>query len=249
MTNDRAKIETTSKQLLLLNQEIESVVSDRTKAEMALNLAHEIRNPVMIISGLFKRLRRTAADESRPDDQYHREIKQQIDQLEALVTRFEDMQDANRDHFQAIELNRLLHDAVAMVRDEAEEKEIEFVFLPSKSSGSCQGDWQYLTAAFLHLFRNGIEACRAGDRIDIIAEAADTGTFVQIKDNGPGIPKHILSHIFEPFYSTRDGATGMGLSYVRQIVNEHRGRINLESTRGQGTKVEVFIPGFLGQLK
>ena len=249
MTRDRSKIETTSRQLLSLNREIEEVASDRTKAEMALNLAHEIRNPVMIISGLLKRLRKTAVEGAMPDEQYHREIKQQITQLEALVARFEGMQEATREHFQEIRLNGLLNEAVAKVHAEAEKKDIELEFVPSRTSQSCHGDRQYLTAAFLHLFRNGIEACQSGDRIEVSTEAADIGTRIVIEDDGPGIPQHVLEHIFEPFYSTRDGATGMGLSYVQQIINEHRGEIHIDSTRGKGTRVEVFIPGFLNELE
>ena len=247
MTSDRAKIEASSRQLLSLNQEVESVVSDRTKVEMALNLAHEIRNPVMIISGLLKRLRRTAVDELQSDAQYHREIKQQIDQLERLVEKFENMQIGTRDHFQAVDLNRVLSETVEMVREEAINKKIELSFTPSPDTPHCHGDRQYLSAAFLHLLRNGVEACRGGDSIIIRADVVDAGIFVHIHDSGPGIPKQILSHIFEPFYSTRDGATGIGLSYVRQIIEEHRGRISLDSTVGRGTRVEVFIPFLLGQ--
>ncbi len=249
MTSDRAKIETTSRQLLSLNKDIESVVSDRTRAEMALNLAHEIRNPVMIIGGMLRRLNRAAADDSLPGEGYRREIKQQIEQLELLVAKFENMQLAAREHFKTLELNALLTDAVEVVRPEAEKKGIRINFQPSAAMLHFQGNQQYLKAALLHLLRNGIEACSAGDQINILTELTPKGLLTRIEDNGPGIPKHVLQHIFEPFYSTRDGATGLGLPYVRQIINEHRGEIRVISNRRRGTTVELLLPGHLFKVE
>ncbi len=249
MTSDRVKIETTSRQLLSLNQDIESVVSDRTRAEMALKLAHELRNPVMIIGGLLRRLNRTASDGSPSCEKYSREIKQQVEQLESLVARFEDMQAASQEHFKTVELNELMRDAIEMVRPEAESKGIEMSFQPSGTRLPFQGNQQYLKVALLHLLRNGIEACSAGDHIKIITELTSKGAVARIQDNGPGIPIHVLQHIFEPFYSTRDGATGLGLPYVRQIINEHRGEIRVTSNRGKGTTVELLIPSHLSELQ
>ena len=249
MTSDRARIETTSRQLLALNQDIESVVSDRTRAEMALNLAHEIRNPVMIIGGMLRRLNRTPAKGDRPSKEYRREIKQQVDQLESLVARFEDMQSASRDHFKTVELNALLQDALEIVRPEAENKGIRLDLKLSSGKLPFQGNQQYLKAALLHLLRNSIEACSAGDHIQVQTRRDARGVLVGIDDNGPGIPRHVLEHIFEPFYSTRDGATGLGLPYVRQIIHEHRGRIRVDSSRGHGTTVELVLPSHLSELQ
>ncbi len=249
MTSDRQRIETTSRQLLSLNQDIESVVSDRTRAEMALNLAHEIRNPVMIIGGLLRRLNKSAVDGPQPDEGYRQEIKQQIKQLELLVTRFEDMQSASQEHFRTVELNELLEDAIALVRPEAEDRGIAMNFHPSAARLSFQGNRQYLKVALLHLLRNGIEACSRGDQINIMTELTPEGALVRIEDDGPGIPIHVLQHIFEPFYSTRDGATGLGLPYVRQIINEHRGDIRVTSNRGKGTTVELRLPSHLSELQ
>ncbi len=248
MTSDRARIESTSKQLLSLNQEIETVVSDRTKVEMALNLAHEIRNPVMIISGLLRRLRRKNAENTGGSNgEYHHEIQQQINQLEGLVDRFEKMQQQARQAFSPIELKKLLAEAIENVRPEAESKGIKLVFSAQAAAG-CHGNEGYLLSAFLHLLRNSIEACRSGSIIELRSSQVASGTVITLHDNGPGINAQVVSHVFEPFYSTRDGATGMGLSYVRQIIHEHHGKITLASVVGKGTTVEVFLPSHLDLL-
>lgn len=249
MTSDRIKIETTSRQLLSLNQDMEFVVSDRTRAEMALNLAHEIRNPVMIIGGLLRRLYRTASEESEQGQKYQQEIKNQIDQLESLVAGLEDIQSVSQDHFKTVELNELLRDAVEMVRPEAESKGIEMSYQPSTTKLPFKGNQQYLKVALLHLLRNGIEACSAGNYIKISTELSRRGLLVRIRDDGPGIPKQVLEHIFEPFYSTRDGATGLGLPYVSQIIKEHRGEIRITNNQGKGVTVELQIPSHLNELQ
>jgi signal transduction histidine kinase len=248
MTDDRAKIETTSKQLLALNKEIESVVSDRTRAEMALNLAHEIRNPVMIISGLLRRLRRTAKKGTDAGSDYHREIKQQIDHLEALVARFEDMQAVSRESFSPVNLGELLAKVVGAVQGEAKNKQITLRLSPVTTNAFCLGNEQYLSSAFLHLLRNALAACQSGGTVEVCAVPISGGTTITIRDNGYGIPENILSHVFEPFFSSRDGATGMGLPYVQQIIREHHGDITLSSILEKGTLVEVFIPSHLDQL-
>lgn len=249
MTSDRIKIETTSRQLLSLNQDMEFVVSDRTRAEMALNLAHEIRNPVMIIGGLLRRLYRTASEESEQGQKYQQEIKNQIDQLESLVAGLEDIQSVSQEHFKTVELNELLRDAIEMVQSEADSKGIEMSYQPSTTKLPFKGNQQYLKVALLHLLRNGIEACSAGNYIKISTELSRRGLLVRIRDDGPGIPKQVLEHIFEPFYSTRDGATGLGLPYVSQIIKEHRGEIRITNNQGKGVTVELQIPSHLNELQ
>ena len=249
MTSDRARIEATSRQLLALNQDVESVVSDRTRAEMALNLAHEIRNPIMIISGLLRRLYKNGAEGEGQGREYQREIKHQVDQLESLVAGLEEIQSVVQEHFKVVELNELLGDAVEIVRTEAESKGLAINFQPSATRLPFQGNQQYMKVALLHLLRNSIEACRTGNHIDITSNITPHGALARIRDDGPGIPRDVLQHIFEPFYSTRDGATGLCLPYVQQIVNEHRGEIRISSERGKGTTVELLIPTHLQELQ
>jgi len=110
-----------------------------------------------------------------------------------------------------------------------------------------KGHEQLIKVALVHILRNAIEACRKGDRI--IVETAHKGgyVYVTIRDTGPGIPPEIMPYIFKPFYSTKGKRTGLGLPYVKQIIEEHRGKIHIESQPGQGTKVTIALPTHLGQ--
>lgn len=248
MIRDRRKVEETSAQLLELNKDIESVVSDRTRAELALQLAHEIRNPVMVISGLLQRMTCREADKQR-NIKYRDTVLSQTTELEAIVNRFEQLQDGGEDHFAAIELNELTADSVRMLQAEADIKGISISFFPSKESLLCRGDSRYLKVALLHVLRNALESCSAGDRIRVETGQVPTGATIRIIDDGPGIPAEVLEHIFEPFYSTKEGSTGLGLPYVRQIIREHRGDITIDSTAGQGCTVTITLPTHLSELQ
>ena len=248
MTRDRLKIEKTSSQLLELNRDIEAVVSDRTKAEMALQIAHGIRNPVMVIGGLLKRLYRDSTP-SAGERKVRDAILDQIRQLEHLVRGFENLQMQFENHFSTIELNALVHDALEIVRHEAEQKKITILFTPSSTPLPLYGNQQYLKVALLHLLRNAIEACGENNHIRVAVGQTGEGAMVRIEDNGPGIPGEVLEHIFEPFYSTKAGATGLGLPYVRQIIHEHRGDIRIRSTPGVGTSVQLTFPTHLATLQ
>ena len=250
MVRDRHKVEETSAQLLELNRDIESVVSDRTRAELALQLAHEIRNPVMIISGLLKRM--TCMEKDRERNMKYRDmVLLETSKLEGIVNRFEQLQDTGQDHFSVIELNTLVTDSVRMLHAEADRKGVTITFQPAHASRPllCRGDARYLKVALLHILRNALEACNSGDWIRVETDQAEEGAIIRVMDNGPGIPPEVLEHIFEPFYSTKEGSTGLGLPYVRQIIKEHRGDIFIESTFGQGCTVTITLPTHLGELQ
>ncbi len=248
MIRDRKKVEETSSQLLELNKDIESVVSDRTRAELALQLAHEIRNPVMVISGLLQRMTCRQEDQKR-NSRYRETVLDQTTKLEAIVHRFEKLQDGGKDHFSVINVNELTRDSVKIIQAEAEIKGITTSFFPTKKTLFCRGDARYLKVALLHILRNALESCSTGDSIRVETKQVTTGASITIIDDGPGIPQEVLEHIFKPFYSTKEGSTGLGLPYVRQIIREHRGKITIESTFGHGCTVTIILPTHLSELQ
>lgn len=248
MGADRQKIEQTSALLLQLNRDIESVVSDRTQAELTLHLAHEIRNPVMIISGLLRRMSIDAQDKEK-NQKYREAILDQTKKLESIVFRFEELQNEGKEHFATIALNTLIQDSITMLRPEAEEKKISLSFCASPTQLICQGDIRYLKVALLHVLRNALEACSDGNTIQVSTRQIPEGSSIQITDDGPGISAEVLEHIFEPFFSTKKGSTGIGLPYVKQIIQEHRGEISVNSSFGQGCDITIILPSHLKELK
>jgi signal transduction histidine kinase len=104
-------------------------------------------------------------------------------------------------------------------------------------------DEAQLRQALLNLVRNAADAMSTGGALTVATRrSADGAVEVSVKDTGAGIPAENLDRIFEPFFSTKDGGTGLGLALTQQIVEEHGGRIEVDSTPGRGTTFTLRLP-------
>jgi signal transduction histidine kinase len=98
----------------------------------------------------------------------------------------------------------------------------------------------------LNLLRNAIEAVSAGGRVKLSLHPGEPRFAIHVEDDGPGIPDHVRPRIYEPFFSTKDGGTGLGMAIVHSLVSLHGGAIELE-TGPRGTRFEVSIPSRRGR--
>jgi signal transduction histidine kinase len=247
MARDREKISSFSRELLELNRDIESIVSERTRLEMALRFAHDVRNPSMIIGGLVRRMKKNFPENS-PELKKINQIQEQVEKLESLVAKLDLSKKKGRWKFSALELSALTEEALAAVQDEANGKGIIIFLDRAPSPLTFQGNRHLIKIALMHILRNAIEACGSGDTIEVVTEAGEKSVTIRIEDNGPGIPTEMVKHIFEPYFSTREGTTGIGLPYVKQIIEDHNGTIQLTSSREKGTSVVISFPPLLGEL-
>ncbi|MDW7772373.1 MAG: HAMP domain-containing sensor histidine kinase [Desulfobulbaceae bacterium] len=247
MTLDREKIEKTGCALLNLNRDMENIVSERTRAEMALRIAHEIRNPVTIIGGLVRRLQKKGSQDAKEQDKMGN-ILEQTQKLEALLSRFEDLLLARKEHFIREDVVRLVNDAKDLIMSEAEEKKVKILYIPAIGEQIVETDASLIKVVIVHLLRNAIDACGAGDSVMIMTRMHSCWFELVIEDSGKGIPPEVLPYIFEPMYTSGEIKTGLGLPYIKQIIKEHKGTISIESEEGKGTRVTVRIPVLLGEL-
>lgn len=247
MARDRRRIEKTSEELLRLNRDMEAIVSERTRSEMALRIAHEVRNPSIIISGLVQRIARNLG-EGGAGQKYFKKVQEETRKLESLVEKFESVQPGRQLHFSPQELTGLVEDTLEIVQPEADDKGLTLLFDRAPAALVFQGNPHLVKMAILHVLRNAIEACSRGDTIQVTTALVPRGVTVMIKDDGPGIVQEVLEHVFEPFYSTKEGETGLGLAHVRQIIEEHLGTVEIDSREGKGTEVVITLPTHLGEL-
>ncbi len=246
LNEERKKLEKMSKEILELNRDMEQIVSERTATELALRIAHQIRNPVMIIGGLIKRLAKECSQiQEKKLENKIQKVLEQVDRLEKLVQEFETLMEKQVEYFRIEDLNQIVESAVNLVAPEAAQKQIKLETELAKGPLLFRGHAQLIKVAIVHILRNAIEACGPEDIIKVKTGLKEGYNFVIIKDTGPGIPQEILPHIFEPFFSTKGRRTGLGLPYVKQIITEHRGKIEIESKPNQGTTVKIFLPTHL----
>jgi signal transduction histidine kinase len=252
MNLDKEKIIKKSQEVFKLNTAIEQIVSERTRTELALKIAHEIRNPVTIIGGLAKRILKEPALQNCINGTRDKleKIVEQLTHLEKLVLRFEGIRKKDTALlFDISDLNGIVEEVVEVIGLEATAKGI-FIYLniaPLNLNFLCNK--QLIKVIILHIVRNALDFCAKGNIIDIETDKIPSGILVRISDNGPGISEEILEHIFEPYARTEFGATGLELPFIKQIVDEHRGDIKIKSKLRKGTVLEIIFPTHLEELK
>ena len=104
------------------------------------------------------------------------------------------------------------------------------------------GNANQLQQVFVNIILNGVQAMGPGGVLTLKVETADHMGRVVIRDNGPGIPEEVKTRIFDPFFTTKSEGTGLGLSVSNSIIEEHNGKITLESIEGKGTTFYIALP-------
>jgi signal transduction histidine kinase len=103
-------------------------------------------------------------------------------------------------------------------------------------------DPKHWTRAVLNVLINALEACSAGGRVRLFSRVTDRACEIEIRDDGPGIPKATRDRVFDAYYTTKMSGTGLGLSITRGIVEEHGGTIAISSSEGEGCQVLLTLP-------
>jgi signal transduction histidine kinase len=107
-----------------------------------------------------------------------------------------------------------------------------------------KGEEESLRRLFVNLITNSVEAMDENGFLQIKFEREDDFVITHVIDNGKGIDEKELKNIFTPFYTTKPRGTGLGLAIVKKIVDDHNGKIEIESKLGQGTKISVWLPAW-----
>jgi len=210
---------------------------------MSAGLAHEVRNPLnaakLQLELLERRLRRQSDDTrlTEPTELAQKEIERLTELLNEFLV-----------FARPPELHAQEHDVVAIVRQvvdleriaaEARGTRLELTAEPAVLTAAV--DAAKLHQLVLNLVRNACEAVSAGGVVQVGVAVDDGRCRLRVADNGPGIPEHVKPRIYEPFFSTKEGGTGLGMSIVHSLVSLHGGTIDL-ATGTTGTTFEVSIP-------
>jgi signal transduction histidine kinase len=241
MEADHHYLEETSHEILALNREMEALVMERTMSEMALGMAHGIRNPLQVIGGFSQRLlkKTDAADPSRV---WASAISEEAKRIEHMVERFETLARRKTSFFAQEDLNLILRATLDLLRPELRAKNLTLVREFCREPLVGRLNKHLLKVALAHLLRNAMEATRPGGTIMVRTSTEKNFAVLVIQDTGRGMPSEVVEKVFVPFYTTKLGGTGLGMVFVRQIVDEHRGTISLDSKLGRGTTVTIRLP-------
>jgi signal transduction histidine kinase len=139
-------------------------------------------------------------------------------------------------------LNTTVEHAVMLARQQVLSQPINIELEQASDLDDVEHDSDQIHQVVLNLLLNAVQAIEGPGTVRVVIGSENNCASVRVTDSGRGIPEQQLSQIFRPFYTTRGNGTGLGLSLVRRIVEEHHGRINVTSEVGKGSAFEVLIP-------
>jgi signal transduction histidine kinase len=208
--------------------------------KLSAGIAHEVRNPLTGISLLLDDLHDRAQTGSA-DQQMIKKAVAEIDRVERLVNALLNYSSPARAEFRVCDLNQVVNDTVLLMRRPAEKNGISIVLEIGELS-EFRFDPEKIKQALLNIIRNSVEALSAGGAVRVSTTLSGESAVIIISDNGPGIHEDDLPLIFEPFFTRKGAGTGLGLSITQRIVEEHRGRIQVDSSAATGTTFTIELP-------
>lgn len=214
--------------------------------KMAAGIAHEIRNPLASMSGSIQMLSQNT-DLDPLGERLMGIVLRETDRLNALITDFLQFARPNPPQLESIDLGALLDELVQVFGylhhpGDEEATPVPDVRLETHGALWCEADPRQLKQVFWNLLNNATQAMPEGGPVHIEARRRPDGISVSIVDTGVGIPAEAMDRIFDPFYSTKEQGTGLGLAQVLRIVEEHGGRIDAFSAPGEGSRFVVHLP-------
>jgi len=230
--------------------------SDRLAAlgTMAAGLAHEIKNPLTSLR-TFTRLVSRRFEDERFRQTFERVVPRELERINGIVDRLLELARPGRLSLKLVQLPTLLERVLELYANQIEAKQIVVLREYARNLPAILGDSEHLYRAFLNLVANAVESMGPRGQLTLRTERTEErewlssspraprrGVKLEIEDTGTGISPAATDKIFNPFFTTKDGGTGLGLALVHKIIEDHEGSITFRSSPGQGTTFRVLLP-------
>ena len=253
-----SRIEYLGKKAILVNKldvtrskELEHLLRVEDKmaslGRIASGIAHEIRNPLSGINIYVNNLKKVLAHGGRPEkaEAILMQIQAASDKIESVVMRVMDfarpgapktvMTDLNRLIEETIEISALAWDKTGIVLEQRLQRDLP----------PCPVDPHLIGRVILNLITNAAEAMKklkTEKRMEVASAVTDKHVVIRISDCGPGIPMYLRKKIFDPFYTTKEGGTGIGLSLSQRIISDHGGLLSVATSKWGGSEFSIELP-------
>lgn len=205
-------------------------------------ITHEIKNPLVMIGGFARQLVKRAEDDVQQTKLTT--IVREVDRLERLLAELKDLYRPRDLRIAQFDLNDLLREIASLAMDSRTSENISIRLADEAPHAFIDADREKIKQVLLNVIKNSMEAMREGGEIIISSECSGDKITLKIIDNGPGIPEEILDKIFSPFFTTKEGGTGLGLCVSKRIIEEHPGSsFAISSQPGHGVEVVITLSG------
>jgi two-component system, NtrC family, sensor kinase len=229
-------------------RERELVRSERLAAvgKMAAMITHEVRNPLSSIGLNTELLEDELADNDELGEakQLCRAIHREVDRLTQITEEYLAFSRLPKPKIAREAVNTLVRALADFVREDLAAKKVELVVDLSGSDPHALIDAAQVRQCLINLVRNASEAVvvNGGGKVVLRTRKLDQRVVIAVEDDGVGVPSEVLPRLFDPFFSTKDNGSGLGLALTQQIVKDHGGDVSVDSVVGKGTTFTVSVP-------
>lgn len=208
--------------------------------QLAAGIAHEIRNPMTALKGFIQLLEDTIKEDH---SMYFSVIKTELNRIDSIINEFLVLAKPQVLKYQEKDLIQIMRETIELLRPQAVLHNIQFKLDLEENIPPIYCEPNQLKKVFINLIKNAIEVMSSGGYITIAVKKKNSDQIlISIQDEGEGISPEMLSTLGEPFNTTKEKGTGLGLMVTYRIIEEHNGEVKVESEVGKGTTFRIVLP-------
>lgn len=204
---------------------------------LAASVAHEIKNSISSLKGLTQLLQAEKKDKG----EYFKVMMEEIDKINKISSQLLNASKSDTDSKRFESITEMLHEVVLMQQVQGNTYNVDFDLMFDEDRGILCKRAQ-LKQVFINLIKNAVEEMPDGGKIIVHTKVNKTHVTVSIIDNGPGIPDHISRKLKDPFITTKNNGTGLGLMISNDIIDDHNGKLDFFNNKDRGTTFQINLP-------
>ncbi|MCM3710123.1 two-component system sensor histidine kinase NtrB [Sporosarcina luteola] len=207
--------------------------------EIAATVAHEVRNPMTSVNGFVQLMNE---DPDNPYRTYTEIMENEIERINLIANEFLILSKPNIKQRKEIDVENAIIGVIDLFAEELKMRQINCSLFLAEYPSTVFGNEESLKQVFINLMKNSLEAVQDGGTISFYNSIVNHTISITLTDNGHGMDQETFKQLFIPFFTTKDGATGLGLVITKKIVLDHGGKIDFNELRKKGTELTVTFP-------
>ncbi|CAM4146089.1 sporulation kinase E [Geobacillus stearothermophilus ATCC 7953] len=207
--------------------------------ELAAGIAHEIRNPMTALKGFIQLLQGSIDGDY---SMYFNVIMSELERIESIITEFLVLAKPQAVQYKQNDICKIMQDTIDLISAQAIMNNVQIIADFDRGLPPVYCELNQLKQVFINILKNAIEVMPKGGDITVRIARMGKNVHISITDQGVGIPKDKIKKLGEPFYTTKERGTGLGLMVSYKIIEEHQGKIDVESEVGVGTTFHITLP-------
>jgi len=239
---ERDKVKEAMQKLIEMQDKLIRSARFAAIGEAAAYLSHEIKNPLALIGGFAGQIERSIGEDYAADRQKLIIIQDEIRRLELMLTDVRDFTRPSKPQKELQDINSVIESTLTLLENDLRERGVDYEKHLDADLPSALVDPLQIEQVLINLIKNAVESMPNGGKVLVSSWLEDQRIKVSIEDTGVGMSPELADKIFNPFFTTKKRGTGLGLAVCRKIMEDHGGRISVQSEEGKWTMITIDCP-------